>query len=184
MSIYDCGRDGKEQTEIAVTPEKAMREMYSRLVNAGFGSATSFIEAHPGETFKHLARWKVRPRVMPILLMDAYASEASDEKARSHLAIEVLVRSLRDVLPNGWTLQARAPIDARTAAAPAAMRRALIKASASPAELETADRAWKSLLALQPPQGWVPRDTHDHIVMEAFGRRWNHDTDQPVRTNG
>jgi hypothetical protein len=146
--------------------------LYDRIRRSGFSSVTEFIEAFPGETYYQLARWRVRPNIMPIFLMEAHAREAVEQREVRRFAMELLVREMRAALPSGWHHIKDKGLDGRTVSAVAELDTQLKNAQAPQADLEAVDRTWKGLLALGPPIGWLPKDTDDPLIQKAFEMGW------------
>jgi hypothetical protein len=146
--------------------------LYDRIRRLGFSSVTEFIEAFPGETYHQLARWRVRPNIMPIFLMEAHAREAVQQGTVRRYAMEVLVRQMRDALPAGWHHSKDKDLDGKTVSAVATLDVRSQSAGASRSDLQAIDRTWKALLALNPPIGWQPKDSNDPVIQKAFEIGW------------
>jgi hypothetical protein len=146
--------------------------LYDRIRRLGFSSVTDFIENYPGESYYQLARWRVRPNIMPIFLMEAHAREAVKQGKVRRYAMEVLVREMRDALPSGWHHNKEKGLDVKTVSAVAELDTRLRLGGACQSDFEAVDRTWKALLALDPQIGWLPKDTDDPLIQKAFEIGW------------
>lgn len=87
---------------------------------------------------------------------------------------DLLVRTLNEFTKRGWKCGGR--WEQNHASAYSHFINDLAVHSRESALREIGEGVWKALDKSQPPAGWIPTDTNDHLIQEAFRVAWPVDT--------
>lgn len=149
--------------------------LYDRLRELGHQSVRSYAAAHPGAPLGQLLSMLGKPveganhlDIPYLVLEEAYLQEAITGDAVRTVAMDLLVRSLREHLGRGWNLGKKAHL--RRAAAFSNWR--LPPDRDWDARLALARGIWNALKAQVSPDDWRPADTEDPLLERAFSAGW------------
>jgi hypothetical protein len=136
----------------------------------GYGCFLEFMDAHPGEPYGPILR-RLREQagcLLPLMQLHLlHLRQAHANRETRDIAIDTLIRSLRQYLARGWnngkkTRERR--IDARTD---------WVLPHDAGREMDArADHVWQEIERLSPPDDWCPASPEDPILQEAFRRGW------------
>jgi hypothetical protein len=130
-----------------------------KLIDAGHTSVTEFADTWPAHTLVELAT--MVGGVSAIELEACLREEARESGSLLHFARSYLVRCLRENLAAGWGGGSQADFD--VASAYGHWKSGLGVGAAADAE-----RAFRKLKELRPPDGWLPEGEHDPLIEAAF----------------
>ena len=147
--------------------------LYGRLHERGFSSVTGFVDSRPGVSLLELAKDLGPSDIAAVQMKWALVKEAADRGDMERCARSLLVRFLRHSLPEGWHREWKdIPGDPSTPL----FRKVGAFASltvALPDEYDgAAERVRLAFDAADLPEGWLPVDTDDPVVVEIFRRHW------------
>lgn len=134
--------------------------LYERVKQRGFGSVSSFAASMPRATLFDLAD-TLGEDVAAIQIERVMYVEAEDAATIEAFARDMLVRQLRERLPEGWGNGSNFVSEA--AGAWAAWKGMLDEAFAP-----AAVRMWHWLKGADIPTGWLPEGPDDPIIERAF----------------
>lgn len=148
------------------------RSLRKALRAAGFDDVTSFVQSHPDQTYIELADGRFGLAVIPMMLIEEHAIEAVDKGRVRQLAMEMIVRFIREELPLGWHHQRGLELDSGTAGPLASLLCALKAARAYEHDYKLAENAWRTLVEISPPIDWLPKNINDPFIQHAFANAW------------
>jgi hypothetical protein len=154
---------------------KGMEAVRRLLSKEASSSVISFLESKPGSPFGQLYAYACGK--YPIIANDGLAgfrkalfAIACEQHVERQVAIDMLVRSLKEHLGRGWNQGAAA--DARRAMAYAEWRVPTVDdEKIRAATAKTCEKIWESIKAIAPI-GWKPNGTDDKIITAAFSANW------------
>jgi hypothetical protein len=131
----------------------------------GFADATAFAEAHPTTSMLELAK-QLAPDIAASQLEKVLIDEADGRSALERCARGLLVRRLREWLPEGW----HAEWDDRPLGSHSRRSGAFAMWSGPLGERcdEITWQVWNALIALPIPAGWLPDGPDDPYILKAF----------------
>lgn len=132
-------------------------EIRQRLEQLGYANATAFACEHPQASFAELAK---KLDTIGVQLMRVLYKEARAAGSLNTFVRDCLVRSLCELLPEGWDQGDRA--DFRRASAFGDW-----SSIVGPDQREKTDAVWARLKRAASP-GWLPAGIDDPILDEAF----------------
>ncbi|KAB2909166.1 MAG: NUDIX hydrolase [Kofleriaceae bacterium] len=154
------------------------RRLTERLRERGFASATEYVAGQPAASLIALANG-LGADVAAVQLERRLFDEAKAAGAVERHLRDLLVRSLHEHLPEGWQLDWGPDVPGDTTTAWA--RRARTFAHWAPAGwLEDYKDAIDAIIDViaeggSPfPQGWLPMDADDPILVAFFQKHWRH----------
>lgn len=155
------------------------RRLTERLQDRGFATATAYADASPTTSLVTLAATLGADDVAAVQLERRLFEEARDRKMVERHLRDLLVRSLHEFLPDGWRHDwgRDIPGDVTTPWA----RRARTFAHWAPAgwlsEYQAAIDHIIDVIVDSPatifPEGWIPRDADDPVLVEFFRQHWS-----------
>lgn len=134
--------------------------LYGRVKKLGFDSVSSFATSMPRATLFDLAD-TLGPDIAAVQIERVMYVEAQEVDTIERFAKDMLVRQLRERLPDGWGIGANFVSEA--AGAWAAWK-GMLDRTFAPAAV----RMWHWLKAADIPEGWLPSGPDDPIIERAF----------------
>jgi hypothetical protein len=148
-------------------------KVYERLAERGFSQMSEWLAARPGATYAQLAA-ELGDDVAPVQVTRLQLAEAVRSGQLKEAAKDVLVRYLREGLPEGWGHMPKELefSDLKFAqVAPFASWSSQMKEQAFDGLSAIADSIWEGLQSITDSD-WVPRDANDPIISAIFDRAW------------
>ena len=141
-----------------------------RVHNRGFETVTAFTDTSPTTSLMTLADDLGKDDVAAVQVQRMLVFEAEETGTIERCARSLLVRRLHEELPEGW----HAEWDDVSSSGPR-FRRAGAYGSWCAAFPDCYERSyrgvWDALVALPIPEGWLPANRDDPILLEAF-KHW------------
>jgi hypothetical protein len=146
----------------------------ARLRNAlrrvGFDTLESFLAANPGKTYFALVKL-LNADIAPMQLYGEQLRAARSSNCLREAAMDCLVRFLSYYLKRGWGNGRH--FQSRSASAYAAWRTTILQFVQDECDLtDSLDTVWNMLEMSNPPHGWIPKDTNDSLIQDAFAKGW------------
>lgn len=141
----------------------------SKLNALGFESLEDFLLANPGVGYVRLAQSLGDANVAAMQLYGEHIRRGEETSTLRCVAMDSLVRFLNEYVRRGWKVGRHFPH--RSASAFAAWSTSLATHSTPGIEYK-AQQVFSQLDALPIPDGWLPKDSSDRFIVEAFNRGW------------
>lgn len=147
--------------------------LYERLAARGYTQVSEWLAARPGAPYAQLAA-EMGDDVAPVQVTRLQLAEALRAGHLREASKDVLVRYIREAMPDGWRHKPRGSesfeLDFLQVAPFADW--AVRMDEAAPAEAAAfKDAVWRGLQAISD-ETWLPRDAHDPFIGEIFDRAW------------
>jgi len=139
------------------------KRIFERLRDRGFDTVTEFVETRPLESLCDLADELGAGDIAAMQLQGLLYEEALETGTMARLVRSLLVRDLREEIPDGWEMSGNYDFNYRRASAYADWHSLLLEDDKPMAEL-----AWERLRAMEIPRGWLPEGPEDPILLRAF----------------
>ncbi len=153
----------------SIWSEGWQERLLDRVRFLGHASVSDFVESHPGEPYGKLVT-ELGPGFAILQLQRLHMLEAIQGNRRREVAMDSLVRSIRQHLPSGWNVKKDS--DRRRAFA----RAEWVVPVTGPEDFDdmnnTADEVWKQLNLLSPAKTWRPMSSADPLIIAAFNVGW------------
>ena len=147
-------------------------KVYGALRRQGFESMSDFLAAHPLDTYDQVAA-RLGPHFAPVQIEHLQFLEAVESGRMRHAASDALVRKLHEHLPRGWKRGDDAVNRAMLAYAEwAGIVETRAKLVGNPISAHIFLAVWRALERIGPPEGWLPSDARDDILVRAFAEGW------------
>jgi hypothetical protein len=137
--------------------------VYERVAARGFSTVTDFADSRPTASLLELADELGPEDVAAIQLETLLYDEAKESGYVDRFARSLLVRSLRERIPDGWNVGERYDFDSEAAGGFGRWTAILDEMHD-----EAAWQVWQSLRAANIPRGWLPSGPDDPILLRAF----------------
>lgn len=149
----------------------------SRLARLGFATATEYARTRPGESLIALAAELGPGDVAAVQLERRLYEEAIASGTVEAFARDLLVRSMREHIPEGWRRDWGPDVPGDTTTARWRASRACAGWAAAIDYVSTYEAAaGRVMLALRDaapfPDGWLPLDADDRYLVEFFANYW------------
>ncbi len=141
---------------------------YGALRRLGFETASDFLNAHPSETYHELAE-RLGSDIAPVQIQHLQFLEAKESGRVRAAAMDGLARKLREHIPEGWAKGSTAKSKAMDAYAHWA---GMVETRGKNIEAGRLLAVWRALERIGPPEGWLPSDARDDILVRAFAEGW------------
>jgi hypothetical protein len=145
------------------------QRLESKLKSLGFEGLEDFLLAYQGVGYVKLAERLEDANVAAMQLCREHIRRGSENSNLRSVAKDSLVRFLNEYARRGWKVGRHFPH--RSASAFAAWSTSLASHSTSSIEFDV-KRVFDELEALPIPNGWLPTDSSDRFIVEAFNRGW------------
>ena len=154
--------------ETALWTEDWKQRLYASLGHLGYSSVLAYLADRPGEGYFRLARQLEGFAALQIQQLQW--EEAQEGQLERRVAMDALVRIMRDRLRKGWGKGRHR--DLNTAGVLADWL-AMISGKYDTSDVGAkARRVWECLKESAPPGGWLPQSPEDLHVKTAFDRGW------------
>lgn len=142
--------------------------LYAKLRAKGYTTATQFLEAHRGATYKSAAE-ALGAGVAPAHLSELQFNEAEQSGTMRIACMDALVRAAAKFIPDGWG----AATDYERAKFASFWICAVdLRAPHRKWFAERLSKVWDELVRLSPPATWSPESTDDDFIVRAFDIGW------------
>lgn len=133
----------------------------------GCSSVTEYLDQYPALPYVKAAS-QLGDDVAAVQLIWKHFQEADTTEKLRRVAQDSLAREIRDKIKRGWGIGKHFAF--RKAHAFASWSTHLENARANSEQL--AQRIWEVLLALNPPENWLPNGFDDPLIVRAFDEAW------------
>ncbi len=145
--------------------------LQEKLKTLGFSSLEEFLNAYPGLGYVSLAKHLGDANVAAMQLYGEQLRRGSVLNNLRFVAMDCLVRFLNEYIPRGWKNGRH--FQHRSASAFASWSTSIAAHASSYSGIEQVlKQIFDNLESMPIPAGWLPKDSTDSFVVQAFEKGW------------
>ncbi len=145
--------------------------LQQKLTLLGFSDLEDFLLAHPGLGYVSLAKILGDANVAAMQLYGEQIRQGLQTGKLRDVAVDCLVRFLNEYIYRGWKNGRH--FQHRSASACASWSTLIAAIATSETGIEQRlTSVFDTLVAMPIPAGWLPKDSNDAFVVEAFEKAW------------